>query len=121
MTEKLGGAAQEELDAIVLARRKLDRIHGLVEQYATTTAGQDQLAIMVGRAALELGRLLSGKGFGVIADMANHLGMLARRGGSTPGKIRGMRDGVAALRPALDRAERTVHDKAAEAKRGESA
>jgi hypothetical protein len=111
MTGKLSANAQQELDAIAMARRKLDRIHGLVEQFAVASKGQDQLAISIGRAALELGRLLLGQGFGVIADQANQLGMLARRGGTTQTKIRGMRDYVASLRPALERAERSVYDK----------
>jgi hypothetical protein len=120
MVGKLSIAAQQELEAIVMARRKLDRIHGLVEQFAMSPKGQDQLAIMVGRAALELGRLLLGRGLGVIADQANQLGMLARRGGTTQTKIRGMKDYVASLRPALERAERAVYDKEAQEAHGES-
>jgi hypothetical protein len=121
MTEKLSAGAQQELDTIAMARRKLDRIHGLVEQYATVGKGQDQLAIMVGRAGLELGRQLLAQGLGVLADQANSLGMLARRGGVTQSKIRGMRDYVASLRPALDRAEKQVYEKEAQAARGDSA
>lgn len=119
MTGKLSAAAQQELDTIAVARRKLDRIHGLVEQYASGMKGQDQLAIMIGRAALELGRLL--QGFGTIADQANQLGMLARRGGTTQTKIRSMKDCVAGLRPALERAEKAVYDKEAAEARGDSA
>ena len=104
-----------------MARRKLDRIHGLVEQFASSSKGQDQLAIMIGRAALELGRLLLGRGLGMLADQANQLGMLARRGGTTQSKIRGMRDYVASMRPGLERAERAVYDKEAQAARGDTA
>jgi hypothetical protein len=117
MAEKLSAGAQQQLDTIAMARRKLDRIHGLVEQYASGMKGQDQLAIMVGRAALDLGRALLGQGLGVLADQANQLGMLARRGGVTQSKIRGMRDYVASLRPALDRAEKAVYDKETHAAR----
>ncbi len=120
MTGKLSAGAQQELDTIAMARRKLDRIHGLVEQYGSGMKGQDQIAIVLGRAALDLGRLLLGKGFGVIADQANQLGMLARRGGVTQSKIRGLRDYVAALRPALERAEKSVYDKERQAAREDS-
>jgi hypothetical protein len=55
---------------------------------------------------------------GVLADQANQLGMLARRGGGPGAKMRGMRDYVAQLRPGFDRAEKSIIQKDAES--GES-
>jgi hypothetical protein len=113
MAQNLSAGAQQEIAILTMARRKVDRIHGLTEQFAVAKPGapQDQLGSMISRAALELGRALLAAGMGVIADQASQLGMLARRGGGPTIKLRGMRDFVAQLRPALDRAERAVLDR----------
>jgi hypothetical protein len=80
------------------------------------------VASLISRASLELGRSLLQVGLGVLADQANQMGMLARRGGGPSTKLRGMRDYVAQMRPGLDRAERLIITKGAEsgAKDGES-
>jgi hypothetical protein len=113
MEKKMSAGALQELEVLEQSRRKLDRIHGLVEQYAVLHKGQDQYTAMISRAALEMGRTLLASGFGVLADHANQLGMWAKRGGATQTKLRGMRDFVAVLRPAIEREERLVHERAA--------
>ena len=113
--KKMSAGALQQLEILEQTRRKLDRIHGLVEQYAVMRKGQDQHAAMISRAALEMGRTLLASGFGVMADHANQLGMWARRGGATRTKLRGMRDFVAVLRPALEREEKAVHEREAKA------
>jgi hypothetical protein len=104
---KLSAKAQQKLDLLEQARRKTDRLHNLVEQYAST--GQDLFASQISRTAMELGRVLMGVGYGAMADYANQLGMGAKRGGATQSKFRALRDAVAQLRPAIDRAEKAVH------------
>jgi hypothetical protein len=120
---KLGAGAQGNLEVVAQARRKLERLHNLTEQYAVAKAGssQDSVASLISRASLELGRSLLQVGLGVLADQANQMGMLARRGGGAQTKLRGMRDYVAQMRPGLDRAERSIITKDAEsgAKSGE--
>lgn len=108
MGDKLSAKAQQRLDMLIQCRRKLDRIHGLVEQYATARKGGDSFAPLISRAAAETGRLLLGNGFGVMADHANQMAMLARRGGATQSKFRGLRELVVHLRSELDRAEKAV-------------
>lgn len=114
MGSKLSAKAQQSLDLLLEGRRKTDRLHNLVEQYAST--GQDLFASQIARTAAELGRVLMGAGYGVMADYANQLGMAAKRGGPTQGKFRALRESVALLRPAIDRAEKSVYvdDAAAE-------
>jgi len=104
---KLSAKAQQSLDLLLEARRKTDRLHNLVEQYAST--GQDLFASQIARTAAELGRVLMGAGYGVMADYANQLGMGAKRGGATQGKFRALRESVAQLRPAIDRAEKSIY------------
>jgi hypothetical protein len=108
MGGKLSVKAQQRLDVLVQGRRKLDRIHSLVEQYASGGKGTDSFAGMIARAASEAGRLFLGNGLGVMGDHANQLAMLARRGGTTQTKFRGLRELVVNLRGALDRAEKAV-------------
>lgn len=110
MADKMSAGAQQGLEVLVQARRKLDRLNLLVEQYSQARAGasQDGFGPMISRTALELGRLLLQNGMGPLADQANQLGMLARRGGGPVLKLRGMRDYVAQMRPGLDRAEKSI-------------
>ena len=123
MDKKLSASAQGDLEVITQARRKLERLHNLTEQFAVAKAGpsQDSVASLISRASLELGRSLLQVGLGVLADQANQMGMLARRGGGPQTKLRGMRDYVAQMRPGLDRAEKSIlsKDAASGAKRGE--
>lgn len=107
MGSKLSAKAQQKLDLLETARRKTDRLHSLVEQYAAS--GQDLFASQIARAATELGRALMAAGYGPMADYANQLGMGAKRGGATQSKYRALRDAVAQLRPAIERAEKSVH------------
>jgi hypothetical protein len=121
MQKRLSAGAQQDLEVITMARRKLDRLHMLVEQFtiAKGGSGQDGIASQIARTALELGRTLLQIGMGPLADQANQLGMLARRGGGPTMKIRGMRDYVAQLRPGLERAERAIVEKDAESGAGQ--
>jgi hypothetical protein len=123
MDKKLSASAQGDLEVITQARRKLERLHNLTEQFAVAKAGpsQDSVASLISRASLELGRSLLQVGLGVLADQANQMGMLARRGGGPQTKLRGMRDYVAQMRPGLDRAEKSIltKDAASGAKSGE--
>jgi len=107
MASKLSAKAQQALDLLLVARRKTERLHSLVEQYAST--GQDLYASQIARTAIELGRALMQAGYGPMADYANQLGMGAKRGGATQAKFRALRDAVAQLRPAIDRAEKSVY------------
>lgn len=107
MAKKLSAKAQQKLDSLEEAARKLDRIHGLVEQFASTK--MDYYAGMISRAGADLGRVFMNSGMGVMADHANQMGMLAKRGGTTTSKFRGLRELVGALRGEIDRATKAVH------------
>ena len=108
MASKLSAKAQQALDALLEAKRKVDRIHGLVEQYATAKKGGDHFAGMISRAAKDVGRVFLNSGQGVMADHANQMAMLARRGGATQTKFRGLREMVGALQGEIERAEKKI-------------
>jgi hypothetical protein len=108
MAKQLSAQAQQRIESLVQARRNLDRIHNLVEQYASARKGQDTFASMIARTAVQLSRLLLNNGFGVMADHANQIGLTAKRGGATQSKFRGLREGVGSLRGELERSEKSV-------------
>ena len=106
MASKLSAKAQQRLSALEEAKRKLDRVYSMIEQYAST--GQEHLTGSIRRTGAEVGRLFMNNGFGVMADHANQLGMAARRGGATQAKFRMLRETLAGLRGEMERAERAV-------------
>lgn len=106
MSKQLSTQDQQKLAALEEAKRKLERVYSLIEQYASS--GLDHLAGSIKRTGTEMGRLFMNNGFGVMADHANQLGTVARRGGATQAKFRMLRETLAALRGELERAERSV-------------
>lgn len=115
MAGKLSAKAQQRLDILLQGKRKVDRLYSLIEQYASARSDAEQLAGTISRAGMDVGRLFLGNGFGVMADHANQLANLARRGGATQTKFRGLRELVSHLRGELDRAEKSVIAEDAEA------
>jgi hypothetical protein len=119
MTSKLSSKAQKKLDVISQARRKWDRIHGLVEQYATQKVGEDMFLGQISRASVEVSRVFMNSGYGVMADQANQLAMLARRGTGKPMKTRAMRDYISAVKAAMERQEKIILEEDAKEAHGE--
>jgi hypothetical protein len=107
---KVSAGAQLKLDSLTQARRKFDRIHALVEQYGGTTVGEDALLRSLARAAAEVGRVFMNNGWGIMADHANQIATLAKRGVGKPFKLRTFREVVAAVRSAMDHTEKMIMD-----------
>jgi hypothetical protein len=107
---KLSAGAQLKIDALTMARRKVDHIHALVEQYGGTNVGEDALLRSLARAAAEVGRLFMNNGHGIMADNANQIATLAKRGVGKPFKLRTFREAIAAVRSAMDHAEKMIMD-----------
>lgn len=105
---KLSAKAQLKLDVLLEARRKLDRIHALVEQYAGTSRGEDALLSPLARTATDVGRLFMNQGYGIMADHANQIAMMAKRGAGKQTRLRTFRELVASLRQAVEHAEKTI-------------
>lgn len=102
MAGKMSIQAQQTLAFFEEARVKVDRLYALVEQYAGARANQDSFLGPIGRTAVEVNQLFMGKGYGVMADSANQIAMLAKRGGSPNTKSRGLRELVSSIRAAMD-------------------
>lgn len=105
---KLSAGAQLKIDVLTQARRKYDRIHGLVEQYAGTAKGDDAFLGPITRTATEVARLLMQNGYGIMADHSNQIGMMAKRGTGKQTKVRTFRELISSVRQALDHAEKMI-------------
>ncbi len=101
---KLDGAGIQKLKTIEEAMIALQRLHGMVELYALSLK-QNKPTMMyaqqVKRTLSPLVGLLKGQ-FGMIADVAASLNLVATRGGSETVKVRMLREGVGSLRQQLD-------------------
>jgi malate/lactate dehydrogenase len=101
---KLDGAGIQKLKTIEEAMIALQRLHGTVELYALSLKQNkptSMYAQQVKRVLSPLVGLLKGQ-FGMIADVAASLNLVATRGGSETVKIRMLREGVGSLRQQLE-------------------
>lgn len=105
---KLSAKAQLKIDVLTEARRKFDRIHALVEQYAGTSHGEDAFLSPLARTATDVARLFMNNGYGIMADQANQIAMLAKRGVGKQTKLRTFRELIASVRQAMDHAEKMI-------------
>ncbi|MEO8336515.1 MAG: hypothetical protein ABI664_16160 [bacterium] len=101
---KLDGAGIQKMKTIEEAMIALQRLHGMVEQYALALK-QNKPTSMYGqqvkRTLSPLVGLLKGQ-FGMIADVAASLNLVATRGGAETVKVRMLREGVGSLRQQLE-------------------
>jgi hypothetical protein len=105
---KLSAKAQLKIDMFMMARRKYDRIHSLVEQYAGTNKGDEAMMGPLSRTATEVARVFMNNGYGIMADQANQIGMLAKRAVPKPSRLRSFRELIASVRAAMDHAEKMI-------------
>jgi hypothetical protein len=105
---KLSAKGQLKIDMFQTARRKYDRIHSLVEQYAGLKKGEDSMMSPIARTATEVARLFMNNGYGIMADHSNQIAMMAKRGAGKVTKLRAFRESIASVRSAMDHAEKMV-------------
>jgi hypothetical protein len=110
MAHKLSSSAQRKLDALVEARRKMDRIHSLVELAASQPSGQDMYLGQIRRAAADVGRVFMNNGYGPLADATNQMSLATKRSGKIQTRIRSLRELVASIKGGMERAEKAVYE-----------
>ena len=112
MPGALNGAGRAKMDTLEDAGEILQRVHAMVERYALAVKQQQNSGVFVLqiRRTLEpmVGMLKSQ--FGLISDQAAGVILASSRGGSDQTRVRGLREGVAQLRTALEIAERKVRE-----------
>jgi hypothetical protein len=100
----LDGAGVEKMKTIEDATTQVQRLHGIVETYALALKRAQPTSLFgsqVKRALFPLVGLLKPQ-FGLVADQVAALNLIATRGGSETAKIRVLREGVGAIRQALE-------------------
>ncbi|MBI4420430.1 MAG: hypothetical protein HY560_06355 [Gemmatimonadetes bacterium] len=102
MAGKLSIQAQQTIAFFDEVKVKVDRLHSLIEQYASAKSGQDQFLQPIGRTAVDVHQMFMSKGYGVMADTANSIAQQAKRGGSQNTKSRNFREMVNSIRTAID-------------------
>lgn len=109
---KLDGAGVQKMNTLDEAATQLQRLHGIVETYALALKRNQPTSLygmQLKRAISPLVGLLKPQ-FGLIADQAATLNLVAGRGGSEQAKVRQLREGVGGLRQALEIAVVRVKD-----------
>ena len=109
---KLDGAGVQKLKTIEAAQTMVQRLHGVVEHYALALKRKQPtqlFGMQVKRALTPLVGLLKPQ-FGMIADQVAQMNLLSSRGGNEDAKVRNLREGVGALKQALDIATVRVKD-----------
>lgn len=101
---KLDGAGTAKMAALDDALGYLQRIHGIVEQWALA-AKKNQSTGMFGmqlrRAATPLVGLLKPM-YGLLADQVSGMILLATRSGNDTARVRSLREGIGLLRQAIE-------------------
>ena len=110
---KLDGAGAAKMETLDSALKQLQHVHALVERMAVaarSAQGTGPLVAQLKRAATPLVGLLRGQ-FGLIADQVAAMLLAATRGGSDQMRVRGLREGVAQVRTAIEIAIAKVREK----------
>ena len=108
MADKLSGKARAKLGALKEARRKWAHVHSLVERVVSAKQGHHHLISQISRASQDVGQILADNGLLVLAEDANQLAALIKRGGSVERKFTKMRELVGAVRTGMEQAERVT-------------
>jgi hypothetical protein len=108
MEWKLTPVAQQKLIVLTDFQLRVQRLHGLVEQYATIRTNPALLEAPIRRAAEQLKISFMGAGYGPMAQMAGSIAIALRRGGAVQGKARVLREAVGTLRAQLDSEQRAT-------------
>ena len=116
---KLDGAGTEKMKTLDESLIRLHRLHGLVEAYALAIKRSQPPAtylMPIRRALPTLASLLKGQ-FGLISDQAMALNTGVSRGSNEQVRVRMLREGIGALRQAIDVAIVRVKENHAEEKK----
>jgi len=108
MEWKLTPVAQQKLLQIADFQLRVQRLHGLVEQYATARTNPTLLEPPIRRASEQLKIAFLGAGYGVLSQAAGTISVALRRGGAVAGKARILREAVGTLRSQLEAEQRVT-------------
>ncbi len=108
MADKLSAKARVKLGALKKARQKWAHVHSLVERVVSAKQGHHHLISQISRASQGVGKILADNGLLVLAEDANQIAALIKRGGAVERKFAKMRELVGTVRTGIERAERVT-------------
>jgi len=101
---KLDGAGVQKMKTLETASLQVQKLHSVVETYALALKRKQPtqlFSMQVKRALTPLVGLLKPQ-FGMIADQVAQINLMSSRGGNEDAKVRNLREGVGALKQALE-------------------
>ena len=110
---KLDSAGVNKMKTLDEALLHLQRIHGIVEQYGMALKRNQPTAVFVMNIRRQLPTLAANlkNQFGMISDQVTSVNLGASRGASEQVRLRGLREGVAQVKQALEIAITQTKDK----------
>lgn len=110
---KLDSAGQNKMKTLDEALLHLQRIHGIVEQYGMALKRNQPTTVFVMNIRRQLPTLAANikNQFGMISDQVTSVNLAASRGASEQVRLRGLREGVAQVKQALEIAITQTKDK----------
>jgi hypothetical protein len=101
---RLDSAGQNKMKTLEEALLHLQRIHGLVEMYAMALKRNQPTSMFIMNIRRQLPTLAANikNQFGMISDQVIAVNLAASRGASEAVRLRGMREGVAQVKQALE-------------------
>ena len=106
----LAGAGAAKMAALEEALGYLQKIHGIVEQWALALSKKQNtgmFGMQLRRTATPLVGMLKPM-YGTLADHVSGMILLATRGGNDGSRVRSLREGVGSLRQAIDVQQKKV-------------
>jgi hypothetical protein len=108
MAGKLSPTAQTRLSILNEFHARVQRVHGIVEQYSTSKTNPDQYLMAMTRAFSQLKMQFMGAGFDAMSQLCGSMEIASKRGLSYMQKVRILREGVGSLRFQLELEQRAV-------------
>ena len=110
---KLDSAGQNKMKTLDEALLLLQRIHGIVENYGMALKRNQPTSVFVMNVRRQLPSLAANlkNQFGMISDQVTSVNLSASRGASDAVRLRGLREGVAQIKQALEIAITQTKDK----------
>jgi hypothetical protein len=108
MAGKMSPSAQGKLAALNEMSQRVQRVHGLVEQYASSKTNPDQYLMPMTRGFAQLKLQFMGAGLDAMSQLCGSMEIASKRGLSYMQKVRILREGVGSLRFQLEMEQRVV-------------
>jgi hypothetical protein len=108
MAGKLSPSAQGRLALVSEFANRVQRVHGLVEQYASSKTNPDQYLMPMTRGFGQLKMMFMGAGLDAMSQLCGSMEIASKRGLSYMQKVRILREGVGSLRFQLELEQRAI-------------